>query len=254
MHLEIHNYIWSRERLVQIESQPSHIDGVLDILQDVRRSSNLDWEDIYSAHYECEEDGTITFYEGESAEAGNPGVWTYVVYDCPEGSEEVVINPSIDVLAALLKVKRGIQEGKTSKAKLIQYLNTGHLRCNMSPTITTAKFQVTVPPFRWDEAGGIRIGSSRVTLDSILAAYHNGSTPEEIAIQFSVLRLEDIYSAIAYYLNHRQEIDSYLEQRNQQAQQLRQQLAQNHNLVGLRQRLLDRHHSQKESRQSASSN
>ncbi len=55
-----------------------------------------------------------------------------------------------------------------------------------------------------------------------------GSTPEEIAIQFSVLRLEDIYSAIAYYLNHRQEIDSYLEQRNQQAQQLRQQLTQKH--------------------------
>ncbi|MCA2554512.1 MAG: hypothetical protein IM466_12490, partial [Microcystis sp. M04BS1] len=37
-----------------------------------------------------------------------------------------------------------------------------------------------------------------------------------------------IYSAIAYYLNHRQEIDSYLEQRDQQAQQLRQQLTQKH--------------------------
>ena len=39
-----------------------------------------------------------------------------------------------------------------------------------------AKFQPTSPPFRWDEAGGIRIGSSRVILDSLLAAYHNGST------------------------------------------------------------------------------
>lgn len=123
----------------------------------------------------------------------------------------------------------------------------------MSPINTPVKFQVTAPPFRWDEAGGIRIGSSRVTLDSILATYHNGATPEEIAIQFSVLRLEDIYSAIAYYLNHRQEIDNYLEQRKQQAQQLRQQLVQNHNLVGLRQRLLDRQ-SQKESSQSALSN
>ncbi|MFM6323594.1 MAG: DUF433 domain-containing protein [Microcystis panniformis] len=119
---------------------------------------------------------------------------------------------------------------------------------------TPAKFQVTSPPFRWDEAGGIRIGSSRVTLDSILASYHNGSTPEEIAIQFSVLRLEDIYSAIAYYLNHRQEIDSYLEQRDQQAQQLRQQLTQKHNLVDLRQRLLARYQSKGESRQSVPSN
>jgi uncharacterized protein (DUF433 family) len=99
--------------------------------------------------------------------------------------------------------------------------------------------------------GGIRIGSSRVTLDSLLATYHNGSTPEEIAIQYSVLRLEDIYTSIAYYLNHRQEIDSYLEQRNQKSQQLRQQLTQKHNLVDLRQRLLSR---QAQSRQNAPSN
>jgi hypothetical protein len=82
MPLEIHNYIWSGERLVQIESQPSHIDGVLDVVQNMRRSSNftLEWEDIYSAYYECEEDGTITFFEGEGVEVANPGVWTYVVF------------------------------------------------------------------------------------------------------------------------------------------------------------------------------
>jgi uncharacterized protein (DUF433 family) len=124
----------------------------------------------------------------------------------------------------------------------------------MSQISAPEQFQATSPPFRWDEAGGIRIGSSRVTLDSILAAYHNGSTPEEIAIQFSVLRLEDIYSTIAYYLNHRQEIESYLEQRDQQAQQLRQQLTQKHNLVDLRQRLLARSQSKGESKQGAPSN
>lgn len=43
----------------------------------------------------------------------------------------------------------------------------------------------TTPPLRYDEAGGIRIGSTRVTLDRILASYQNGSTAEEIAIQFS---------------------------------------------------------------------
>jgi hypothetical protein len=61
-------------------------------------------------------------------------------------------------------------------------------------------------------------------LELDIVALRNGSTPEEIAIQFSVLNLEDIYSAIAYHLNHRQEIDSYLQQCNQQAQQRRQQL------------------------------
>lgn len=122
----------------------------------------------------------------------------------------------------------------------------------MSLMSASAKFQAISPPFRWDEVGGIRVGPTRVTLDSILASYHNGSTPEEIAIQFSVLRLEDIYISIAYYLNHRQEIDSYLEQRDQQAQQLRKQLNQKHNLDNLRQRLLTRQ-SQKESGQNAPS-
>lgn len=121
MPIEIHNYVLYGQRLVQIESQPNHIDGVLDNIQDVRMSSNLDWEDIYSAYYSCEEDGTITFYEGESAEAGNPGIWTYVVYDCDEGGEDVVCNPSIDVLAGLLRVKRGIQERKNSMANLLPH-------------------------------------------------------------------------------------------------------------------------------------
>ncbi len=121
MPLEIHNYVLHGQRLVQIESQPNHIDGVLDNIQDVRMSSKLDWEDIYSAYYRCEEDGTITFYEGESAEAGNPGIWTYVEYDCEEGGEEVVCNPSIDVLAGLLKVKRAIQERKNSMANLLPH-------------------------------------------------------------------------------------------------------------------------------------
>jgi uncharacterized protein (DUF433 family) len=110
----------------------------------------------------------------------------------------------------------------------------------MPLTSASEKFQATLPPFQWDEAGGIRVGSSRVTLDSILASYHNGSTAEEIAIQFSVLSLEDIYSSIAYYLSHRQEIDFYLEQRNQKSLKLREALSQRHNLIELRQQLLSR--------------
>ncbi|AFY41355.1 DUF6883 domain-containing protein [Nostoc sp. PCC 7107] len=119
MSLEIHNYIWSGKRLVQIETQSHHIDGILDVIQNVRKSSNLDWEDIYSANYKCEEDSTTTFYEGESAEAGNPGVWTYVVYDCNEAEEEVIRNLSVDVLATLFKVKQKIEDRKTSKLNTI---------------------------------------------------------------------------------------------------------------------------------------
>lgn len=105
---------------------------------------------------------------------------------------------------------------------------------------TQTEFKATAPPLRRDEAGGIRIGQSRVTLDSLLAAYQNGATPEEIAIQYSVLDLADVYATIAYYLTHRQSVDEYLAQRRQSAQQQRQELAKKHNLYGLRQRLLAR--------------
>lgn len=107
----------------------------------------------------------------------------------------------------------------------------------MSPQL---QFQTTTPPFRWDEVEGIRIGQSRVTLDSLLASYHNGFTPEEIAVQYPVLNLADIYGAIAYYLSHPQQIGAYLEQRQQAAQQHRQQLTQDHNLNDLKKRLLTR--------------
>ena len=98
MSINLHNFIWEGVRLVQVETQPHHIAGVLAEIRNTLENSDCEWEDIYSASYECEEDGTTTFYEGvypepldfargsrsrrESAEAGNPGIWTYVVYDC----------------------------------------------------------------------------------------------------------------------------------------------------------------------------
>ena len=119
MTIELHNYILSKQRLVQVDSQVNHIDGVLDVIQNIRRNSNLDWEDIYSAYYECDEDSTITFYEGESAEASDPGIRTYVVYDCAAGEEEIVSNPNIDALSALLKLREIIKEDNSNSVNLL---------------------------------------------------------------------------------------------------------------------------------------
>lgn len=97
MAIELHNFIWEEERLVQVETQPHHIAGVLANIRDTLENS---------AYYECEEDETITFYEGESAEAGNPGIWTYVVYDCAVGEEEVVTNLDINTLHPVLELRK----------------------------------------------------------------------------------------------------------------------------------------------------
>lgn len=54
------------------------------------------------------------------------------------------------------------------------------------------------------------ISGSRVSLDSVVYAFLGGQTPESIAQSFPVLRLEQVYGAVAYYLANRDEVDAYL--------------------------------------------
>ena len=106
MALELHNFIWEEERLVQVEIQSHHIAGVLTEVRRVLEENDLNWDEVYSAYYECEEDGTTTFYEAESANAGSPGIWTYMVYDCAAGEEKVVTNVDIDTIKPALQLQK----------------------------------------------------------------------------------------------------------------------------------------------------
>lgn len=58
---------------------------------------------------------------------------------------------------------------------------------------------------------GYWVTGTRVSLDSIVYAFLDGQTPESIAQSFPILTLEEIYGAIAFYLAHRTEIETYLE-------------------------------------------
>jgi uncharacterized protein (DUF433 family) len=59
--------------------------------------------------------------------------------------------------------------------------------------------------------GGYWITGTRVSLDSILAAFNRGAAPETIRRSFPVLSLEEVYGAITFYLAHDREIDEYLQ-------------------------------------------
>ena len=59
------------------------------------------------------------------------------------------------------------------------------------------------------------VAGSRVSLDSIVYAFVSGQSAEAIAQAFPVLSLEHVYGAITYYLAHREELDRYLEARQQ---------------------------------------
>jgi uncharacterized protein (DUF433 family) len=79
-------------------------------------------------------------------------------------------------------------------------------------------------PLREDKSGAIRIGNSRVLLELVIRAFQDGASPESIVQRYSTLSLSDVYTAIGYYLRHQQEVESYLEAREQMAQSVHQQL------------------------------
>lgn len=58
--------------------------------------------------------------------------------------------------------------------------------------------------------GGYYLAAIRISLDSVVYAFNEGKSPEAILEDFPSLRLSQIYGAIAFYLDHKDEIDRYL--------------------------------------------
>ena len=92
-------------------------------------------------------------------------------------------------------------------------------------------------PLREDLGGTIRVGGSRVTLDSVVVAYQLGSTPEEIFDSYPSASLSEIYFAIGYYLAHREEVDRYLAEDQAEMQRFRRKIESQQGPSRLRERL-----------------
>ena len=96
-----------------------------------------------------------------------------------------------------------------------------------------------------EEAGVIRVGGTRVTLDTVISVFNTGATPEEIAQGYPTLQLADIYAVIGYYLHHRDQVDAYLRYRERQADAIQKENEARFNPSGLRERLLARRAAQR---------
>jgi uncharacterized protein (DUF433 family) len=61
--------------------------------------------------------------------------------------------------------------------------------------------------------GGYYIAGTRISLDSVVYAFNRGDSPGRILEKFPLLdRISRIYGAIAFYLDHKDDIDKYLEE------------------------------------------
>ncbi len=74
-------------------------------------------------------------------------------------------------------------------------------------------FSLPPAPLRQDPHGIVRVASTRVTLDSVVALFDRGATAEEIAQSFPSLGLGEVYATLTYVVGRRGEVDAYLARR-----------------------------------------
>lgn len=81
--------------------------------------------------------------------------------------------------------------------------------------------QITeIIPIYTDKDGRLRVSGTRVLLDLIVYAYHQGETPEHLVQMYPTLTSDQVYLAIGYYLRHRDVVDAYIRRMEEQADQL----------------------------------
>lgn len=95
-------------------------------------------------------------------------------------------------------------------------------------------------PIETDIDGAMRVSGSRVTLDSVVAAFNAGATAEEIACQYPTLKSSDVYAVITYYLRQHKDVDAYLLERRKVSNRVRQHNQARFGMIGVRERLLTR--------------
>lgn len=81
------------------------------------------------------------------------------------------------------------------------------------------------------ENGGRRLTGTRVSLDSIVHAYWNGQSVHDIVSDFPSLTPQQVSQAIKYYLDHRSEVDMYLEEQEKRWAELSKQQGKSAQLV-----------------------
>ena len=82
----------------------------------------------------------------------------------------------------------------------------------------TLTIEAQSPPLQADGDGVMRVGGTRVTLDTVVRAFDEGHAAEKIVSHFPALKLADVYALISYYLNNRVAVRECLQQQEAAAE------------------------------------
>lgn len=98
-------------------------------------------------------------------------------------------------------------------------------------------------PLVRDRAGRLVVPGTRVSLDILVAAFKRGESPEAIHEDYPGVPLADVYGIFSYYLRHRAEVETYLDEQILLGGELQARIEENDQPAGLRAKLLARLHS-----------
>ncbi|MBF2063833.1 MAG: hypothetical protein IGS39_05310 [Calothrix sp. C42_A2020_038] len=142
MAIKLHSFVTSGKRYIQVESQPNHIIGILKTIKQYISIRGCDLIDIEKIYYYSEEDGTVTFYQADKQGVDSPGLWTYLLYECPEGQEKVFrdsnVNTNVKPLYRLLAGDKLVQETvDINEYFQYRYLEDSYLDVKLPPAWDT---------------------------------------------------------------------------------------------------------------------
>lgn len=95
-------------------------------------------------------------------------------------------------------------------------------------------------PLTTTAEGSLYVTGTRVPLETIVRAFHQGATAEEIVQDFSSLTLSQVYAVLAFYLRHREAVDNYVAERAAISDTVRAAHQSRFDQIGIRARLLAR--------------
>lgn len=95
-------------------------------------------------------------------------------------------------------------------------------------------------PLTKDAAGRLMVVGTRVPLDTLVAAFERGDSPEAIQESYPTVALGDIYAIFTYCVRHRADVNAYLAERAGQRAEIRSDVEIRFPPEGLRAKLLTR--------------
>ncbi len=96
------------------------------------------------------------------------------------------------------------------------------------------------PPLRQEADGTLRVGESRVTLDTVIKAFKEGASLEAIVDRYPSLSLTDVYAVVTYYLWNATVVEEYLVEQELRGTEIRARIESRFPDNGFREKLMAR--------------